>query len=396
MLGFVRRFVRKFVGQEAVSAQLVDVSERLNRLAQRIDERHDSLASREALDLHLKDLGGRLGGHEQRLEKIEAQLHVINGKQDQSLKETAIVTTDVLWTRAEILQDQIGFSTQFLSADVKYPIFNPSVLKWNDQILFVTRSSNLLDRRDGSFRLDSTPHNTINVLHRYTLDLKKISEELIDDSLTRTQCPNALLGLEDIRLFVWKDAVWALAAAIHPSEGSDAHAQQILIRLEGNRIVEFFDLKSPNPHAAQEKNWIPMVKDGRLLIIYNFAPVAVYEFTGEGLSLVHGEPPKDGNFPLRGGTPFVPWGNSFLSVAHWAPYNFRGKVYYLHLFVVMDDCFDIVEISEPFFIQRRGGEFATGLIEHDGDLLLCYGVSSRAAAFCKLPIAKLSRWILPY
>jgi hypothetical protein len=44
---------------------------------------------------------------------------------------------------------------------------------------------------------------------------------------------------------------------------------------------------------------------------------------------------------------------------------------------VLDDEFAPVEESESFFIQHRGIEFAGGLIEYKGDLLVSYGVPDR-------------------
>jgi hypothetical protein len=45
------------------------------------------------------------------------------------------------------------------------------------------------------------------------------------------------------------------------------------------------------------------------------------------------------------------------------------------------------------FIQHRGVEFAGGLVEYKGDLLVSYGVPDRGAAFCILPYGKVSQWV---
>jgi hypothetical protein len=88
----------------------------------------------------------------------------------------------------------------------------------------------------------------------------------------------------------------------------------------------------------------------------------------------------------------VPWGDRLISVAHFERLQVGKKVYYTHAFVILTKQFEIFDISEPFFIQRRGREFACGLTEYNGDLLLAYGIN-QSAAFCKLPVSQLSRWI---
>jgi hypothetical protein len=142
-----------------------------------------------------------------------------------------------------------------------------------------------------------------------------------------------------------------------------------------------------------EKSWIPMVKDGRLFIVYSFDPIVVYEYLDGAIVLRLGLPEQARAFVVRGGTQLIPWRGNFVGLVH-SRVPHPNKLYYTHAFVVLDDKFELVEMSEPFFLQRRGLEFACGLIEFNGDLLVSYGVSDRAAAFCILPFKPISQWVV--
>ena len=65
--------------------------------------------------------------------------------------------------------------------------------------------------------------------------------------------------------------------------------------------------------------------------------------------------------------------------------DYAEKVYYTHNFLVLDDEFDIFEISEPFFIERSGIEYAGGLVASDSGVYVTYGVADRVSKCIFLP-----------
>lgn len=62
----------------------------------------------------------------------------------------------------------------------------------------------------------------------------------------------------------------------------------------------------------------------------------------------------------------------------------------------MNKNFEIIEISEPFFIQKRGIEFACGLIWDGDDLLVSYGVADRAAFYARIQIKSLKKYLVSF
>ncbi len=314
---------------------------------------------------------------QRRIEELQLRLNEFSGIRVSSLE----------MARLPVLTQEFGLTPRYLSHDPEHPVFNPGVAKWGGEIVFVSQRAASLCPGGRARDCTSQPRNTVNLIHRYDEDLNPIGTHLLDDSLIRSAAP---YGIEDLRLFAWKGSLWAVAGRVAPP-ATDLPVTQMLIRLDGWRVAGFHAFSSPNGHI-HEKNWVPLVKDDRLFLIYSFEPFAVYEYTGGGLELVRGSPGQERGFPVRGSSPFIPWREHFAGLTHSVT-RIGGKLYYSHAFVVLDDEFAPVEASESFFIQHRGVEYVGGLIEYKGDLLVSYGVPDRAAAFCILPYSKVSQLV---
>jgi hypothetical protein len=89
----------------------------------------------------------------------------------------------------------------------------------------------------------------------------------------------------------------------------------------------------------------------------------------------------------------VPWRDRFIGIAHPEREYIDRKQYTRHVFVVIDQNMNLEQISEPFFFQRKGLEFACGLANHDSGLLVSFGVMNRTAEFCILPFEDLLKWV---
>ncbi len=300
----------------------------------------------------------------------------------------------VAMQQVPILLDRCDTQPARLRADVEHPIWNPAMMSVEDQYLIVTRSSNFYSLNDGMCAYAGSPHNTINILHRLTHELEPIHQTVLDDSLVRTTCAAAAFGIEDIRLFSWQEQPWGIGAAVcaGPQEGS-FQAQQILFRLEQHQIVDFHLLPSPIG-ARVEKNWAPLLLDDELHLIYSIDPLIAYHVATDGsLTLIGQQQPQPQGFLLRGGTPFIPWNGKYLALAHRAPFH-SDRIYYSHAFVVLDRNLRLVETSTPFFLQRRGIEFAAGLINRENELVISYGVGDQAAFVASVPHRALQSLIV--
>jgi hypothetical protein len=332
----------------------------------------------------------RLHDQSDQFDRLRLQLDQLRLQFDNQLRRTEIAATPALFDKPDIKRGALGFET-------RYPIFNPSVVEFGDGYIFVSRSTNLVTRLDADYHYLSSPHASINVVHKLDRGLNRKAQFVLDDDILRQEPGlSAQFGIEDIRLFVWKRAVWGVGAGIRPhspdwiSTGFDI--TQIMFRLDGEKIVEFHALRSPN-ESRLEKNWIPLVCGDDLFFIYGIRPYSVFKFDAGVLKLVHGIDPKDSACTVRGSTQFVPWKGKQLGVAHFDRERIDGKLYRRHVFVVIDRDMNLEQISEPFFFQRKGLEFACGLANHDNGLMLSFGVMNQTAEFCILPFEELSRWV---
>lgn len=324
-----------------------------------------------------------------RLEELAEQVHAVA----QNVQVVHDGATEAVFSMMPVLTQQLGIRSSYLRNDLTFPIFNPGVAQARDEILFVSRSSNLRLYDDRRRFYEAPPHDTVNVFHRYDKNLRFIDTHMLDDQLLRANCKAAEYGIEDLRLFNWNGALWAMAAGISAHSPDSLSAAQILIRLDQYRVAEFFEFSSPTG-AQMEKNWIPLVKEDKLFLLYSIDPMVVYEFADGALALVRGSPAEVKTFDIRGGTPLLPWGGYYIGLVHAPNRASNGRGHYTHNFIVLDDKFDVVEISRPFFLQRKGIEFACGIIQYGDDLLISYGVSDRRAAFCVLPADKIGQWVV--
>jgi hypothetical protein len=165
------------------------------------------------------------------------------------------------------------------------------------------------------------------------------------------------------------------------------------MRIEDRAVIDYQELQSPIG-APIEKNWTPVVVDDNLFIVYSLSPYVVYLYADSELKLVRGVAPSANNCEIRGGTQFVRMDDKYIGLGHFRPIWYKRKFYYRHAFIVLDNAINIEDISEPFFIQRRGIEFASGLELHPNGLLLSYGVSDRAAACVTVTRSELLKWVV--
>ena len=307
-------------------------------------------------------------------------------RHERMLQDIRIRLTPVL-TRDERLP------VRYLDGRTDHPIFNPSLVTQGDTMLFMSRSSTLRNIKDGCLYYAATPHDTINVMHRLGRGFEHLGHAILDDRLLKQSCAAAQYGIEDARMFFWNGALWAIAAGVSPADGGGLTVTQVLVEIVDARVTQFAVL--PSPAGRAEKNWIPHVKDGRLFLVYSLAPLVIYEYAESSLHLRCSQGLIGGqDFALRGGTPFVPWKGGLIGVAHTAP-TVLDKRYYQHVFITLDENLNVLDVGEPWFIQKRGIEFACGLAAWGGDLILSYGVSDRAAAFCVLSPSVVDRYASP-
>ena len=151
--------------------------------------------------------------------------------------------------------------------------------------------------------------------------------------------------------------------------------RQALVRLNGSKMSLCAIFPSPLK-LREEKNWSPLIIGDNLYFAYSIDPFVLFKFAEGKLNLVGKKPLSHENIRLRGGSQFVHWKNeTYISIAHRQRIK-THKIHYLHEFVVFDSKhMDLIETSEPFFLHKRGIEFAAGMIRCHNSIVISYGVS---------------------
>lgn len=285
---------------------------------------------------------------------------------------------------APVVSEIAGVRRYSVKFDSPYPAFNPSIERGvgGDGFVSMVRCTNIIKVNDGDNRVPNINsgerHQTVNYLVKLDDNLDVVDASLVDDKLVRGCAPN---GLEDVRLFWVGDRLMGVGAGIDKSGGGRTKVCQVVFSLSGSSIDEFY--VAPNVYGGVEKNWVPLPsRDGKISFIPSFIPIGFIDFDFRGFSL---RCDKSHDFSVRGGTPLIAWGDGYLGIVHTPPMKHDGVVYYMHKLVLLDSNFMVREFSRPFFFQRRGIEFACGLIEFGEDLIVSYGVSDRSSSFVKIP-----------
>lgn len=195
--------------------------------------------------------------------------------------------------------------------------------------------------------------------------------------LDQTGAGPFMYGYEDLRLFHWQGALWAIAAVSTHGTAGSPRTQQCLVRVDGDGTLHQAQVLQSKRH---EKNWMPCVSGDELRLVYSTEPLIVLTYTAGDVS------PKVDNLPdiesfLRGGAPLQPYKDGWITVIHQIHSTAPGspeKSIYVHRFVVFDQDLRSAKISEPFN-YKPGIEFAAGLVHHEGKWLLGMGVRDEEA-----------------
>lgn len=271
------------------------------------------------------------------------------------------------------------------SASRRY--INPSIAFHDGKLKIAIRSCNFVVEPLGRWYLrDGNAYSKTEVVYGdidpETLKMSNLTTlELSRDSPTRT----LVTGLEDVRLFSRKDGMHALGfesdrltRSLHNRSTSLA---EYLIK--GKKLKYLRTLKKPNVETV-EKNWMPTDVETPHFE-FTYSPTQVWN-KGYLLGPMY-------NGEVHGGSQLLKQEDrTYLSLVHHkiGDRNHIGSydrfVYYTYL-ARHDAQGFITELSKPFrFGTPDNIEFASGMVEYKGDLLISFGIRD-----CKFAIARIKK-----
>jgi len=276
-------------------------------------------------------------------------------------------------------------------AHAGWTTFNPTIIPDGTGLLAIVRSSNY--RIDSAGRYVIPPEDdgairTENILCRIDSD-GNVSDAAVIVPPAYEANGFPVHGLEDCRLrrtprgvgvsaTVRDAAPWQGQCRIGVADLDVGEA-----RLHGLRVLEWEGLQE------HEKNWMPIVsRDGWIYAANSGGKTVTVQAKG-GMPGVyqmaaHGPAPHLAA-GFRGGGQVVPFRDGYLAVVHEVAVMEDGRRAYEHRLVWFDASFTLRRWSPLFaFREPRSIEFAAGLAECQGHLVVSFGVNDAEAWLAKI------------
>jgi predicted GH43/DUF377 family glycosyl hydrolase len=188
-------------------------------------------------------------------------------------------------------------------------------------------------------------------------------------------------GLEDCRIFQYENADWFTCTT---RDGNSSGVPQIVLcKLEQDgKISQFIPLIGPDINRC-EKNWLPLVKDQEIQLVYSSDPFVVFRPNLEtGVCETVFSYQGDSDFTrFRGSASPIEFDDGYLMMTHEVSFLDDESRVYLHRFVFLSEDMQIKKVSLPFTFTHLGVEFCCGMTwsHSDDELVMTIGIEDRQA-----------------
>jgi glycosyltransferase involved in cell wall biosynthesis len=261
-------------------------------------------------------------------------------------------------------------------------LMNPSVVVWNDVNYVIARNVNYHITDDGRYSITGGGAiETRNYLLQMDSELRRVEawSEIGRPANMPAPLYSEVRGFEDARLFVWRDTLWCSTSVRELN--SPGLCQMVLGRIDSplteSCALADWRVLSPSGPKNHQKNWMPLVDADELRFVYSSDPFRIVD---DQARLINQVVPHFEVSHLRGGSQAIAFDNGWLMLAHEVTQLDERRIY-LHRFVWFDRSLMTQRVSEPFYFERLGIEFAAGLAQHSDAkrLIVSFGVNDARA-----------------
>jgi tetratricopeptide (TPR) repeat protein/SAM-dependent methyltransferase len=276
-------------------------------------------------------------------------------------------------------------SVKFIALDFDAPQgyvpMNPSIAIYHEKIMLLMRCVNYRIE-NGRYIMSDLDQvvRTRNYLLELddTLQIQAGREVLMPVDMPKPVF-NSILGFEDLRLIPSDDGLWASATVRELCR--NGWAEIVLSRIDmpdgGDFHLADWRVLHMGGEPRHEKNWMPILDGGAARFLYSSDPAVVIDAKARTLTI---STPAIAADHFRGGSQAIQFNDGLLMVIHEVVITF-GTRKYLHRFVFSDLNGVVQAISQPFYFQHLGIEFAAGMAWHpDGKhIIISFGQNDSAA-----------------
>lgn len=201
------------------------------------------------------------------------------------------------------------------------------------------------------------------------------------------------VGLEDARLFRWDGKLYTCGVRRDLDTAGTARMDLCEIHVDQDLVVEISRFRIPAPgdnNTYCEKNWMPIL-DKPFHFVKWTNPTEIVKINPEDkscetvyMSNEFYELKRD----LRGGSQVIRIGKFYVACVHEVVFfdssTGRKDAIYLHRFVVWDQDFKIVKLSQDFSFMGGDVEFCAGMSKYEDDILLTFGFQDNASYILRM------------
>jgi hypothetical protein len=243
---------------------------------------------------------------------------------------------------------------------------NPSILKIPGGYLCDIRACNHTDNPNVVFLDPDCIYRSDH--YQLTLDetfmIKKTV--LLNDVTNNVYHKSFVEGIDDLRLIDQSHFTCS-----HGNLNTNRLIEQCLGTFDSTtgEVTKLVALKGPTPNR-HEKNWLPLVTDKDIYVIYFIDPFILYKVnqdTGELTKIDKKYKLSDKNLTnFRGSAGCIKYKDGWLCTTHHQVI-YNQQFYYIHRFVWFDKDFTTLKYSIPFYFTVKGIEFSPGICLNDNN-----------------------------
>lgn len=285
---------------------------------------------------------------------------------------------------------------------------NPSILIVNGKILVNIRNVGyVLVHSENQQRFPSRwgplaythPENdqtlrTVNVYMELDADYNPIRIQKVDTSKLDVKPLWEFIGLEDGRLVCWDGKLYL--TGVRRDTTTNGVGRMELSELEvtdsGVHEISRLRIESTNPSTYCEKNWMPVLDLPFHYIKWsNPTELVKVDMAAAKAETVMVSKRTIANMPdFRGSSQVLRWNDHWLALVHEVILfnNERGQkdAFYFHRFMVWDNDWELVAMSDNFnFMTERMG-FSCGLALYEDKILMPFGHQDNSAYIAEMPV----------
>ncbi len=256
--------------------------------------------------------------------------------------------------------------------NIRYNLMHSSIQKNDTGYTLICRAVNYLQKGAVSHWSQDPEDKTIrtkNYLVELDKNFKLLSQkEIVDKTTFNPTWWVRFEGHEDCRLFNFKNEPHYICttANTHPD-----NVCQSLGKISPDCTVNtLVPLHGPDPKRC-EKNWLPIVQDDNLFVLYSYDPITILQINPETGATTPSKviTPKYDFSRFRGSAAPIAFDDGYLVLVHEVVWT--GERIYLHRFLQLDKNFNITKASLPFTFQHQGVEYCCGMtLDHAGKNLV--------------------------